>query len=237
VVCQDNRIREFIPQELISPREAIRIALERIREDRVDTCWSDAGCLVPPEWVYCGDEAYSGGDVLQCAYRVRLAAYPEDIWHYIARIGGDEGWYFGSLLWRLRGLLDRCVGGVGLQRGRRNPNEVRVGDALDFWRVLEASPPHRLLLLAEMKAPGDALLDIRINHVEPEVVELQLIARFLPSGLGGLLYWYILYPSHQWIFSGMLRSIAGNAGKVVLTPPHRFSPDTGPVCELDPSQQ
>jgi uncharacterized protein YbjT (DUF2867 family) len=237
VICHDHRIRRIIPQPLLSCREAIQIALERIRENRVDTCWSDAGCLAPPEWVYCGDEAYSGGDVLQCAYRVRLSAYPEDIWHYIIRIGGNEGWYFGSTLWRLRGLLDRWIGGVGLQRGRRDPDHLRVGDALDFWRVLEANPPNRLLLLAEMKSPGDALLDIRIDSPETEVVELQLIARFLPSGLGGLIYWYTLYPFHFWLFRGMLRSIARNAGKTVLAPPHRFSPHTGPICELDPSQQ
>ncbi|MFZ5569689.1 MAG: SDR family oxidoreductase [Thermodesulfobacteriota bacterium] len=231
VVCGDNRIRDLIPQELIGCRETLRLAIGRIREDRVDTCWSDAACLLPPEWVYCGDADYSGGTILQCAYRVVMEASPGEIWPLVARIGGKTGWYFGSTLWRLRGLLDQWIGGVGLRRGRRHATDIRPGDALDFWRVLEVNPPHRLLLLAEMKTPGDALLDIRIEEAPSGGAEVQLAARFLPRGLPGILYWYCLYPLHGWIFGGMLSAIAREARRPLREGPRKFRSVYQPACE------
>ncbi len=231
VVCSDNRIRDIIPQPLIGCRETLRLAIQRIREDRVDTCWSDAGCLMPPEWVYCGDADYSGGTILQCAYRAVMEASPEDVWPFVARIGGTTGWYFGSGLWRLRGLLDQWIGGVGLRRGRRQSKEIRAGDALDFWRVLEVSPPHRLLLMAEMKTPGEALLDIRVVETPSGQADLQLAARFLPKGLGGIVYWYTLYPLHGWIFGGMLSAIAREARLTIRIGPRRFKSVYQPACE------
>lgn len=231
VICRDNRIRELIPQELITCRETLRLAIQRIREDLVDTCWSDAACLRPPEWVYCGDAAYSGGAILQCAYRAIIQASPEEVWPFVARIGGTTGWYFGSWLWRLRGLLDRLVGGVGLQRGRRHTKEIRTGDAIDFWRALEVTPPSRLLLLAEMKTPGDALLDIRIEKTPQGHADMQLTARFLPKGLSGLLYWYSLLPLHGWIFGGMLSAIARVARFRLQSGPKRFQSTYQPACD------
>ncbi len=224
VICQENRIRDLIPQELLDCRTTIRLALQRVRQEQVDTCWMDAGAVVPPEWLACGDADYAGGTVLELAYGITLAAQPEDVWPYLARIGGETGWYFGTGLWKARGWLDRLLGGVGFRGGRRHPTEIRVGDALDFWRVLEVRPPHRLMLLAQMKLPGEAILEFEVKRLGDDRCQLIQRARFLPRGLGGILYWYGLDPFHRWVYGGMLRAIAQATGKRVLHGPERLGP-------------
>ncbi len=135
----------------------------------------------------------------------------------IRRIGGDTGWYYGNFLWRLRGFLDLLAGGIGLRRGRPRPDELREGDALDFWRV-EAIEPNRLLRLrAEMKVPGRAWLQFEITPA-PGGTEIRQTALFDAAGLFGLLYWYALYPLHRAIFGGMLRGIAASALGATRTP-------------------
>jgi uncharacterized protein YbjT (DUF2867 family) len=223
VVCSENRIRKIIPQELLSCRESIRLALERLTQDRMDTCWMDAGLLLPPEWAYCGDAAYAGGTEMQCGFRVVLKASTEQVWSPISRIGGKNGWYYASFLWQVRGLMDRMSGGVGLRRGRRSATRLYTGDALDFWRVLEIDAPHRLTLLAEMKTPGDAILEIQLTPRPDGFTQLQLLSRFMPRGLIGILYWYLLYPFHEMIFSGMLRAIAREVGQPIVSGPERFT--------------
>ena len=230
--CSEMRIRSIIPQNLLNCREAIRLAIDRVQQEHVETCWADAGSIHPPEWAYCGDADYAGGTVLACGYRARLDATAEEVWQPVVRIGGKTGYYFNNKIWRLRGLLDRLVGGVGLGRGRRHPSQLRVGDALDFWRVLKVDAPRRLLLLAEMKTPGEALFDIQIQPLADNVTELQLLSRFLPKGLGGILYWYILYPIHQKVFRDMLKSIAKTIDRSILSEPERFIPKLRAVCEL-----
>jgi uncharacterized protein YbjT (DUF2867 family) len=232
VVCQENRIRDIVPQELTECREAIRTALNRVRQSHVDTCWMDAGDLTPPEWAACGDVHWAGGTIMECGYRARIRARPEQVWEPIRRIGGQTGWYFGNRLWSLRGWLDRLAGGIGLRRGRRDPANLQVGDALDFWRVLDVDPPRRLRLLAEMKLPGEALLEFRIDPAGRDQVELTLLSRFLPRGLFGMIYWYGLYPFHQWIFSGMLRSIAAAVRGPVTAGPERFTPKLHTSCPI-----
>jgi uncharacterized protein YbjT (DUF2867 family) len=224
VVCKDNRIRAIIPQELMNCRQAIRVALERVKQQRIDTCWMDAGATFPPEWTHYGDTGYAGGTILECSYAVKIQATPEEVWQPIIRMGGDTGYYFGNYLWRLRGWIDRFLGGIGFRSGRRHPSELRVGDALDFWRVLEVDPPHRLLLLAEMKLPGEAVLEFHLTPLAGDKVELSQTSRFLPRGLGGLAYWYILVPFHHWIFRGMLKAMAAAVGKPILQGPE---PDKG----------
>lgn len=231
-VCTENRIRAIIPQDLLTCREAIRLALDRIKQEQVETCWMDAGQLIEPEWAHCGDAAWAGGTIMKCGYRARLKATVDEVWQPISRIGGKTGWYFGNLLWRLRGIMDRLVGGVGLRRGRRHPSDIGVGDALDFWRVLDVKAPQRLLLLAEMKTPGEALLEFQITANGHGLVELQLLSRFWPRGLMGILYWYALYPFHQWIFYGMLKSIARAIGKPMVSGPRRFTPKLAGSCVL-----
>ena len=219
VVCQDNRIRAIIPQELLDCRQAIRLALERVKQQQIDTCWMDAGAMVPPEWTHYGDTNYAGGTILECSYSVQIKATPEEVWQPIIRMGGETGYYFGNYLWWLRGWIDRLLGGIGFRGGRRHPLELRVGDALDFWRVLEAEPSHHLLLLAEMKLPGEALLEFHLTPLGDGRVELKQTARFLPRGLGGLAYWYSLVPFHRFIYRGMLKSVAAAVGKPVLKGP------------------
>jgi hypothetical protein len=192
----------------------------------------DAGKLLEPEWAHCGDAEWAGGTIMNCGYRVTLQATPDEAWQPVRRIGGKTGWYFGNFLWRLRGIMDRLVGGVGLRRGRRHPSEIGVGDVLDFWRVLQVEPPQRLLLVAEMKTPGEALLEFQITAAASGQVEFQMLSRFLPKGLFGILYWYGLYPFHQWIFYGMLKSIAKAIRKPIVSGPERFTPKLHAACRL-----
>jgi len=229
-VCSDQRIQSIIPQKLLSPREAIRTALDNIIQEQVDTCWADAGDVVTPEWAHCGDAHWAGGTIMQCGYRVRLKASLDDVWSAISRIGGQTGYYYADRLWWLRGLMDRCVGGVGLRRGRRHSTELGIGDALDFWRVLDVSPKEQLSLLAEMKVPGEALLEFKIDSIGADDTELQMLSRFLPKGLGGIIYWYIFYPFHERIFFGMLRGIARAIDKPVVSGPERFTPRLHDSC-------
>jgi hypothetical protein len=119
--------------------------------------------------------------------------------------------------------MDRFFGGVGLQRGRRHPSRLQVGDALDFWRVLNVAPPRRLLLVAEMKMPGEALLEFEIIPVGTTHAELRILSRFLPKGLWGIIYWYLLYPFHHFIFSGMLIAMAKAIGKPIQHRPRSYT--------------
>ena len=165
---------------------------------------------------------FPGGTILSLGYRLRLHAGPPELWEQITRVGGATGWYFGNFLWKLRGLMDRLVGGVGVQRGRRQPQKLQVGDALDLFRVLEMEPDRRLLLLAEMKLPGEAPLEFRLAPRCEGETELTMVARFLPRGLGGLAYWYALEPFHRRIYQGMLLTIAAAAGKSITAGPERL---------------
>jgi uncharacterized protein YbjT (DUF2867 family) len=234
VVCREDRIKSLIPQELMTCRQTIRLALGRIRNQCVETCWTDAGQPAIPEWIHCGDASYSGGDILESGYRVVLDASPEEVWKPIGRIGGGTGWYSAEALWVLRGAIDRLAGGSGLRRGRRDPVRLYAGDAVDFFRVLEVEEPRHLHLLAEMKFPGEASLEFRLHSMEDGRTELQQLSRYVPKGLSGLLYWYILYPFHQWVFQGMLKGIAKAVGKPLVQGPDRFAPRRQHVCYFDP---
>jgi len=232
VVCKENSIRTLIPQELISCRQAIRFALQRIRQQCVETCWSDAGAIEVPEWTQCGDAEYAGGTIYECGYRAVIKASSQEVWNCIQIIGGDTGWYFADFLWRVRGALDRLAGGIGLRRGRRDPYDIMIGDALDFWRVLDMNPPFDLTLVAEMKLPGEAVMAFSVHPLTSDRTELQLLSRFLPRGLWGMIYWYGLYPFHQWIYAGMLKKLALSVGKPLLEEPERFAPRRQHVCHI-----
>ena len=138
---------------------------------------------------------------------MHVAASPEDAFAPIRRIGGARGWYYANWLWQLRGLLDRLFGGAGLRRGRRDPDSLRVGDAVDFWRVEAMEPDRRLRLAAEMKLPGRAWLEFEVTRDATGSV-IRQTATFDPKGLLGRAYWYSVFPLHQFVFSGMLQSIA-----------------------------
>ena len=235
-VCTENRIQTIIPQKLLSCREAIRLALKRIEQQQVDSCWADAGELIEPEWAHCGDADWAGGTILKCGYRAKINAPAETLWNLVSKIGGHRGYYFGDTLWRLRGWIDRLAGGSGLGRGSSNRAGRSVGEAVDFWRVLAVEPPRRLVLLSEMRAPGDALLEFQITPMGPDRSELQMVSRFIPRGLSGFIYWYAFYPFHQWVFTGMLKSIAALTGKALLQGPQRFTPKLHDSCALPTSE-
>jgi hypothetical protein len=134
----------------------------------------------------------------------------------IRRIGGRNGWYAHDLLWNIRGWIDLLLGGVGMRRGRRDPDGLAVGDALDFWRVESIEPNRRLRLRAEMKVPGRAWLEFEVEPV-PGGSVIRQTAVYDPQGLFGLIYWYILYPVHGPVFRGMLRGIAERAQSIGST--------------------
>jgi len=185
-------------------REAIAQALANEDRELAETRWSDArssiGRTQPWGGRALGSRRVDSRDVV-------VERPPAVAFRPIERIGGSTGWYYGDWLWRLRGLLDLLAGGAGMRRGRRDPESLRVGDAVDFWRV-EAIEPSRLLRLRpEMKLPGRAWLQFEISPSAKGSV-IRQTAMFEPRGLLGLLYWYALYPVHGLIFGGMLRGIA-----------------------------
>lgn len=227
VVAKDLRIREIIPQKLMSCKEAIDRAIEKDSKQLIDTHWTDGGVLKPPEWIYHGDETFSGGTLLQDGMKVTLDATVEEIWDVLVQIGGKNGWYHGDLLWKARGWLDHLGGGVGLKRGRRHSHFLNIGDVLDVWRVLDISEKQRLLLLAEMKLPGEALLEFKLNSVEGSGVELILAARFRPIGIWGIFYWYLMLPFHHYLFCGMLKEVAKKIDRPIIGHLKRFKP--GPI--------
>ncbi len=197
----------------------LRKAIERalLNEDRefAETRWSDALSSAGRTSAWGGVHF---GTRLVDSRTLRVSASPAAAFAPIRRIGGSNGWYFATVLWRLRGFLDILAGGVGMRRGRRNPETLTVGDALDFWRVEVFEPDHRLSLVAEMKMPGRAWLQFEVEPTDagPDFHKsnIRQTAIFDPAGLGGLVYWYALYPAHRWIFAGMLRAIATQAEEI-----------------------
>lgn len=218
VICQDHRIRELIPQEVFNAQMSIHLALQRLREHQVESAWTDAGTIPPAEWSDPGDPSWAGGSIFTDSRQIMIKADPDVVWQAIIRLGGGTGWYALDTLWRLRGLLDKLVGGPGLRRGRRDPDNLNTGDALDFWRVADLDRPRRLLLVAEMKLPGKATLEFLVEPT-PEGARVTQTARFLPRGLLGLIYWWTVFPFHYFVFSGMLSGIARTSGGKILRGP------------------
>lgn len=204
VVCRDERVRTLLPHAPQPIRECIAAATAA--GTAAETRWSDAGVMP-------GDPDWAGGKVFVDARQIVVAAPPAAVFRAVCRLGGGHGWYAADWLWRLRGLLDRLVGGPGLRRGRRDPGHLRHGEALDFWRVTDLVPERRLELHAEMKMPGVATLTFEIapNPADPATCRLQQTARFRPRGLAGLAYWYAVLPLHGIVFRGMLRGIRRGA--------------------------
>lgn len=210
-VCQETRIRDLAPQELLDCRSTIKLALASLQHQRVESHWTDAGTIAPAEWFYAGDPSWAGGTVYTDERSLASSASADELWQPLVRLGGQTGWYFGNWLWKLRGIMDRLIGGVGLSRGRRHASELKAGDALDFWRVVAVEPGKRLLLTAEMRLPGKAMLEFKIDTQPGGKRRLTQTARFLPSGLLGLLYWWFVTPLHNLVFGGMLRGIVSVA--------------------------
>lgn len=202
VVCRDDSAARLMPQRLLTLREAIDAALHRMRAHDIETAWFDAGPMP-------GDPDWAGGKVFVDQRSTEVSAPVEVAFGVVSRIGGDQGYYAADWLWRLRGRMDRLIGGPGLRRGRRHPDRLAYGEALDFWRVTSVEPDHYLELRAEMRLPGVAMLAFEVRPGEPGGRTCTLIqtARFKPKGLLGLAYWDAVLPLHRLVFSGMLKGI------------------------------
>jgi uncharacterized protein YbjT (DUF2867 family) len=204
VICKENNLKDILGIKPVSYEDAIREAFERIEMNQVTSSWKDA---LTSNTLNNGISRYAEVPVNGCFFDYRKLQIndTEKVLNKIWSIGGKNGWYYGNWLWVIRGFIDKLFGGVGLRRGRKNQNEISPGEALDFWRVLIADKQEkRLLLFAEMKLPGEAWLEFRIDNKNV----LHQTATFRPLGLWGRIYWYSVLPFHGFIFSGMLRNIA-----------------------------
>lgn len=204
VICEKNDLAEVLDIELLDFDAAIKLAFIRIQQNEVVSSWIDSlssGVIDTSLSKYIQVPNYG------CFTDIkrRKIIDPEIVMKNIWSIGGNTGWYYANWLWRLRGLIDKLMGGVGLRRGRTNPETISAGDALDFWRVLLADEDKkRLLLFAEMKLPGEAWLEFSIDQDN----YLHQKATFRPRGVVGRLYWYIMLPFHYFIFNGMINNVA-----------------------------
>lgn len=215
-VVQEHDIDGVIaPPEggLTSYRKSVRLALEKMREHEVETSWNNASVLGAPSDRLPSDPEWSGHTVFLDKRERRSGASTDAVWKVIEGIGGERGWYSLPLAWAIRGWLDKLVGGVGLRRGRRDPERLQRGEALDFWRVEEIERGKFLRLRAEMKLPGLAWLEMSVEPSSTGGSVYHQRAVFFPRGLSGRLYWFSILPLHGIIFSGMANRITGAAEK------------------------
>lgn len=205
-ICENQNAKNMFHFRLTPFEESVRRSFGKVNMHRVETRWTDA------EKPYERDEEEIDPSHFLKDIRKRQADVPASkLFASVQSIGGDNGWYAVNGLWRIRGFIDKQIGGVGLRRGRRHPVELMVGDALDFWRVEDFVPGHRLVLRAEMKLPGRAWLDFQVEPVDETHSRLIQTARFYPHGLLGLAYWYLLGPLHVLVFNGMADGIVKRA--------------------------
>ncbi|NWF50759.1 MAG: SDR family oxidoreductase [Ignavibacteriaceae bacterium] len=212
VVASNNELEKMLGIKPLTYKEAVALAFERIEQNEVISSWKDSlissssdntlleHINVPTHGCYI--------DRREKEITTDVNRVIENIW----AIGGERGWYYADWLWHIRGFLDKLSGGVGLRRGRTNQTEIMSGDTLDFWRVLAADKDKkRLLLYAEMKLPGEAWLEFRIDDVNGKPFLIQT-ATFRPKGLLGRIYWYSVLPLHFFVFNGMLKNIINFRG-------------------------
>ena len=204
VVCGDDEATRLMPQELLTARGAIAAALGKEAGNEIETSWSSAGPMP-------GDPEWAGGLVFEDVRTVAVDAPPESCHAAACRLGGRRGYHSADWMWRLRGLLDRLVGGPGLRRGRRDPERLAYGETVDFWRVAAIEPGRLLELRAEMRLPGEATLGFESQEAGEGGSTLKMTARFKPKGLLGLAYWYSVLPLHGLVFRSMLRGVARDA--------------------------
>lgn len=207
VICQIKGINKIVDTEVLNYRESVSRAFMKIEQNMVISSWKDAMITSSDDTSLREFVEVPVHGCFTDRKEVEIDREVDRVVENIWKIGGENGWYATNWLWRIRGFLDKVVGGVGLRRGRRSPTELNSGDALDFWRVLLASKSdRRLLLFAEMKLPGEAWLEFRIKNrdSQPRLVQT---ATFRPRGVLGRLYWYLMVPFHHIIFRRMARNI------------------------------
>ncbi|MBQ1158702.1 SDR family oxidoreductase [Streptomyces sp. A73] len=211
VVCHEHDIARYVPDPAGRPLpfdEALALALRKVRDAQVATRWSSAAVPGAPSDPLPTDPDWAGGSLYQDERQVVVDTSQEALWRVIEGVGGDNGWYSFPLAWAVRGRLDRLVGGVGLRRGRRDAQHLRVGDSLDFWRVEEVEPSRLLRLRAEMRLPGLAWLEMYADTDADGRTRYRQRALFHPRGLLGHAYWWSVSPFHTVVFGGMARNIA-----------------------------
>ncbi|MBV6426379.1 MAG: hypothetical protein KIPDCIKN_00891 [Haliscomenobacter sp.] len=233
VICRPNSLAEELGIELMTYREAVELAFLRIEQHMVISSWKDAfiSFNTNPRLMELIEVPKHG--CFRDFKRRDITGRKDEVLDRVWRIGGENGWYYGTFLWRIRGFIDRLFGGVGLNRGRTNPDKIYAGDSLDFWRVLVADQRKgRLLLFGEMRLPGEAWLEFKVVE-RGQRYELHQIATFRPRGLLGRLYWYSVMPFHFFVFDGMIGNIVDSGrGSGNLGPPPdvsaRFPADSSP---------
>jgi uncharacterized protein YbjT (DUF2867 family) len=204
------------PEGLLQVNQAIELALSRTTQNQVESRWSDATQPTAP-WQKAQSDPEWAGETIYRDHREKIVETSRaNLWKSIEQIGGENGWYGADFLWWARGLLDRLFGGVGLRRGRRSPDTLRIGDSLDFWRVENLQPGVSLKLYAEMILPGKAWLEFKIEDFEIAGKKMRKIsqdATYSPRGLGGQLYWFAVSPFHVLIFPRMLGNLVRSANR------------------------
>jgi len=203
VVCRENNLAEMLNIKLIPYEEAVEMAFDKIKHHDVSSSWIDA--LSSPV-LEKGISSLVSVPTFGCYtdHKKEDVKDAKEVLERIWNIGGENGWYYANWLWHFRGFLDKLFGGVGLRRGRKNPDDIEAGDALDFWRVLYANKSEkRVLLYAEMKLPGEAWLEFQIKNST-----LYQTATYRPLGIWGRIYWYILLPFHYIVFRGLIKNIS-----------------------------
>ena len=206
VVCDENKILELLPFRRISCKEALVLALSREDQDAVSTRWSDS---YPPNYELAIKLCeIDGAPTYTSSYSLVTSKTAEKLFGSITHIGGRNGWFHSTFLWRIRGAIDRMLGGVGTTRGRRrSASRLRVNDVVDFWRVEEIHYHKQLLLRAEMKVPGYAWLEFRVDSISGEKNRLSVNAYYKTKGFWGRAYWYIFLPFHHFIFEDLIKQI------------------------------
>src|SRR5574339_583768 len=209
LIVRDETARKLFPQiQPLDFQTAVHLALGRIQRDHVETSWSDAlvtvaGDIKPYQW------KMEEGMFVETRQKL-LDVSPEDVFRSYMGIGGERGWLYMDWAWGMRGWLDKAVGGVGVRRGRRHPDEIHPGESLDFWRVEDVTKNRLLRLRAEMKLPGKAWLQFESQPQDGKTL-LTVTAYFAPYGLFGFLYWYAMWPFHKFIFDGLANQVASRA--------------------------
>jgi uncharacterized protein YbjT (DUF2867 family) len=207
VVIQNQNAKKYFPEiKPLSFVSAVKKAVEEIESNQVISRWSDNSGKI---WDKNHTKEIANAIFLDRKEKDISDLSKEDIYKSFTSIGGENGWFSYDFLWEIRGFIDKMIGGVGLKRGRRDPNKLRIGESLDFWKVVDVKENERLLLYAQMKVPGNAWLEFKIENNK-----LIQSAYFYPKGVLGRLYWYVLIPLHYLVFNNMINSIIKKATKV-----------------------
>jgi uncharacterized protein YbjT (DUF2867 family) len=220
VVARERDIAKYVPdppEGLIGYDRALELALTKIRDLDVPTRWSSASPAGAPSEPLPSDPNWAGGSLYSDEQAREVDAPPEALWRVIEGIGGERGWYSFPLGWWVRGVIDRFTGGPGLRRGRRDPDDLVVGDSLDWWRVEEIEEGRFLRLRAEMRLPGLAWLELEVGDCEGGTTTFRQRALFHPHGAAGHAYWWAVWPFHGIVFGSMQRNIARTAERLAVS--------------------